>query len=247
MPNFKVPDLVELYSRPYDRKTLEWREIGARDKASNIEALTRPVRGEIGTVLEVGCGTGMVLEKLAQRGLGHSFTGIEISDGRVATAKANSGAEIRIEPYDGRTIPFADESFDLVYATHVLEHVVDPRGFLHELRRVARRYVYVEVPCEITAHVSHRSMQPTLNIGHINAYSPMSLALTLETSGLVIREQRLFDGDFAVHAFGHNPLKAGLKMTLRRLVLAGAGRLAPAIFSYHCGALCEKGERLNIA
>ncbi|MBS0471425.1 MAG: class I SAM-dependent methyltransferase [Proteobacteria bacterium] len=245
MPNFAIPDLQELYSRPYDAADFAWREIGAIDKASNIFAMVEPFRDEITDVLEVGCGTGVVLQKLAERGLGRLLTGIEIAEERVASTVADRA--ILIVPYDGKTIPFPDASFDLVYATHVLEHVTNPRGFLLELRRVARRFVYVEVPCESTALASHGRMQPTLNIGHINAYSPMSFALQLETSGLSIRRQAIFDSSLAVHAFAGNRLKAAVKMAIRRSLLALGGKLAAGVFSYHCGALCEKGQLLNIA
>ena len=49
---------------------------------------------------------------------------------------------------DGEFLPFADRTFDYVICSHVLEHVKDPRRFIAELTRVARRG-YIETPSEI--------------------------------------------------------------------------------------------------
>jgi SAM-dependent methyltransferase len=47
---------------------------------------------------------------------------------------------------EGDDLPFPDEAFDFVLASHVLEHLPDPIRALQEWRRVARRYVFVVVP-----------------------------------------------------------------------------------------------------
>ncbi|MGY4330325.1 SAM-dependent methyltransferase [Bradyrhizobium sp. LB7.2] len=150
-------------------------------------------------VLEVGCGTGDVLYQLAAKNIANRYVGIEIGDVRAQSAQAhNTYNDVQIHSYDGKTIPYPDEHFDLVYATHVLEHVIDERGFLGELRRASSRFVYVEVPCELHLRASHQSLQNTLNIGHINSYTPDSFVLTLETSGLRVLHLDLFDHSLAI-------------------------------------------------
>jgi SAM-dependent methyltransferase len=47
---------------------------------------------------------------------------------------------------EGDDLPFPDEAFDFVLASHVLEHLPDPIRALQEWRRVARRYVFVVLP-----------------------------------------------------------------------------------------------------
>ena len=47
---------------------------------------------------------------------------------------------------EGDDLPFPDEAFDFVLASHVLEHLPDPIRALQEWRRVARRYVLVVLP-----------------------------------------------------------------------------------------------------
>jgi SAM-dependent methyltransferase len=43
-------------------------------------------------------------------------------------------------------LPFSDDSFDFVLASHVIEHVADPIAALEEWRRVSRRYIFLVVP-----------------------------------------------------------------------------------------------------
>lgn len=46
----------------------------------------------------------------------------------------------------GECLPFADDSYDFVFASHVIEHFPDPVAALREWNRVARRYVLLVVP-----------------------------------------------------------------------------------------------------
>jgi SAM-dependent methyltransferase len=237
MTSFRVPKLAELYSRPYTEDMQAWRTAGAHDKVANLLELVEPVRGQIKRVLEVGCGTGAVLAMLSGH-LGTELVGIDVG----AQRDRESRPSIRFQEYDGTNVPFADETFDLVYATHVLEHVLDERGFLRELRRVSGRYIYVEVPCELHARTSGAALQRSLDIGHINAYTPESFALTLETSGLRIRRLAVFDRSYAVHRFHASAPKAIAMTAIRRALLRASPTLASRVFTYHASAICERGE-----
>lgn len=240
---FRSPDLKELYSQKYDERMSHWRIIGAVDKARNIEGMVASVRSTIDSVLEVGCGTGAVLEQLAARKIGTRFTGIEIGTERSQDPHRST---LHIHGYDGQTIPYDDKSFDLVYATHVLEHVMDERRFLGEIRRVSRRFIYIEVPCELHLRTTRRALQQTLDIGHINSYTPDSFALQLETSGLLIKDFKVFDNSYAMHRFSSPAWRAIVKTAARRGLLSLSESIACRIFTYHCGALCEPGPLLNI-
>jgi SAM-dependent methyltransferase len=220
---------------------LQWRTVGALDKGRNIVALVGHERNSIASVLEVGSGTGAVLEQLAQQKVGTQWTGIEIGTER----SQQDSRCVQIHGYDGRTIPYPDRSFDLVYATHVLEHVTDERGFLAEMRRVARKWIYLEVPCELHLRTSHQALQRTLDIGHINPYTPESFALRLETSGLTVRKLQVFDHSYDVHRFASPAWKAAVKTVMRGALLGLNQSFACKIFSYHCGALCEPGALLE--
>ena len=48
-----------------------------------------------------------------------------------------------------KKLPFKDHEFDFVIASHVLEHVEDPKFFLNEIQRVSSKGGYIEVPTKL--------------------------------------------------------------------------------------------------
>jgi len=100
-----------------------------------------------GSVLDVGCGTGELLRRLmsAAKGEPRRYTGIDFQVDE-QTRRNTPGVELVEGPIEH--LPFADGSFDTVICTHVLEHVLDIRRAIAELRRVCRRRLIVVVPRE---------------------------------------------------------------------------------------------------
>lgn len=93
-----------------------------------------PLAPPPGRFLEVGCGYGPVL--IAARDLGYEVTGIELGDQAREWAAREHGLEMH-----GRILEecgFADASFDVIFAWHVIEHVPDMTRFLNEVRRVLK-------------------------------------------------------------------------------------------------------------
>ena len=129
---------------------------------------------------------------------------------------------------------------EAAFVIDMLEHVEDERGFLRELARVARKYVVVEVPCELTLQTTTGKIQSNLTaLGHINSFTPHSFALTLATSGLEVADLQVFDHSEAIQIFRSSPLKGKLKRAIRTGLLKLHPGLAAKIFYYHCGALCD--------
>jgi ubiquinone/menaquinone biosynthesis C-methylase UbiE len=95
-------------------------------------------------VLEVGCGTGVVLRDLAAlAGPTGSVTGVDMSRTLVAAARKLCGkvagrAPISIRAGDGASLPFSGGKFDAVVAVTVVLHVADPLALVREMARVAR-------------------------------------------------------------------------------------------------------------
>lgn len=84
-------------------------------------------------VLEVGCGTGLVLERVAE--FAAKANGVDLSPGMLERARER-GLDVR--EADATKLPFDDESFDVAYSFKVLAHVPDFRGALAEMARVVR-------------------------------------------------------------------------------------------------------------
>jgi ubiquinone/menaquinone biosynthesis C-methylase UbiE len=84
-------------------------------------------------VLEAGCGTGLLLERIAR--FAARARGVDLSAGMLARAR-----ERGLEVVQGSitALPYADESFDLVCSFKVLAHVADVRAALAEMARVTR-------------------------------------------------------------------------------------------------------------
>jgi SAM-dependent methyltransferase len=243
LPHFTLGAYNSHYEGSLDADHVGWLAAGANDKADHIAALLGDQAGAIGSVLEVGCGTGAVLLELRRRGIGTQHRGVDYSDPHAHSDPRLNPADLPLDRYDGQRLPYDDASFDLVYATHVLEHVPEEQPFLAELRRVARRFVYVEVPCEITARTTAASLQTTLDIGHLHPYIPESFALELCRAGLPPQAFRLFDHSIAVHSWHGGRLRGWIKLILRRSALRLSPLLASKIFCYHAGALCPVPAR----
>jgi SAM-dependent methyltransferase len=112
-----------------------------RRLTSEVQALSP------GRVLDAGCGEGHVTRWLADALPVGEIVGVEgRPEALVAFAKRNPGLD-GVEA-DLRALPFADDSFDLVVCTEVLEHLEDPRETLRELARVSRSHLFLTVPHE---------------------------------------------------------------------------------------------------
>lgn len=93
-------------------------------------------------VLDVGCGPGTISADLARRVFPGSVTGIDLSADIVDAARRDHPAEhdarIDFAVDDVYALHAEDESYDVVYAHQVLQHLGDPVAALREMRRVLR-------------------------------------------------------------------------------------------------------------
>jgi ubiquinone/menaquinone biosynthesis C-methylase UbiE len=94
------------------------------------------------SLLDVGSGPGTMTVDFAERLSPGRVVGIDRAEGIVDQATALAGSRgldnVRFEVADLSTLPFADDSFDIVHAHQVLQHVADPVAALREMRRVAK-------------------------------------------------------------------------------------------------------------
>ncbi len=87
-------------------------------------------------VLDLGCGDGWMTAELAAHGA--SPIGVEIASAAIDRARGHHPAlEFRLAEIDA-ALPFADNVFDTVWASEVIEHVADTARWLSEVRRVLR-------------------------------------------------------------------------------------------------------------
>lgn len=126
----RVADHYELaryrhgFSRAYHEHTLD-----------QLLALASPR----GAVLDDGCGNGFFLEYLRRHGApAERYVGIDVSTGMLAHARRRLGDDAELVRADAGRLPFADATFDVVYARGLLHHLPDPSAGAAEIARVLK-------------------------------------------------------------------------------------------------------------
>jgi 2-polyprenyl-3-methyl-5-hydroxy-6-metoxy-1,4-benzoquinol methylase len=101
------------------------------------------------TVLDVGCGEGVLTQQWAQKPAVERIVGIDLDDPALHEAwKERQAPNLEYRVMKAENLPFADGEFDMASAIEVLEHVPDPEHTLSEMARVAGRWLLVSVPRE---------------------------------------------------------------------------------------------------
>ena len=137
-------------------------------------------------ILDIGCGTGINAKALAANG--HTVVGIDISP--VAIDK------FRREGFEGKQcditegIPYPDETFELVFASEVIEHVVDTEAFLAEICRVLRPSGRLVLSTPNSAFWVYRlfallgrTVSDVQHRGHVRFFSRFGLARQVSGAG----------------------------------------------------------------
>jgi 2-polyprenyl-3-methyl-5-hydroxy-6-metoxy-1,4-benzoquinol methylase len=148
-------------------------------------------RAEPRSLLDVGCGEGVLVHRWAQSLPGRRVVGIDLEEESIQDGWAQRQApnlEYRTMPAED--LPFADDEFDLATAIEVLEHVPDPEHTLAEMARCAERHLLVSVPREPLWRMLNMARGAYLGElgntpGHLNHWSKRSFAHLLAQHGEV--------------------------------------------------------------
>jgi SAM-dependent methyltransferase len=97
-------------------------------------------------ILEIGVGEGEVMSRVRERFPGVPLVGLDLPDDALRAEWREKGLPCMFG--DATTLPFPDDSFDLVLAIEVLEHVPGPEAALAELSRVCSGTFVASVPFE---------------------------------------------------------------------------------------------------
>jgi SAM-dependent methyltransferase len=120
-----------------------------QDETDNSRACIDAIVARIlpGKVCDVGCGTGYLVNVLHQQA-GLQDTEIVGVDFIIEPDTESRHPSIRFVAAPVEALPFPDRHFDTVICTHVLEHILDIRAAILELRRICARRLIVVVPLE---------------------------------------------------------------------------------------------------
>ena len=188
-----LPDLQGPAGNTYDKygtrnpvaRFLVERFLGAVD-----EAVTDVVPA---SVLDAGCGEGVVTERIARLLPAASVVGLDVGDPRlVAEWDERAGENLVFHAGSAYSLPYPDGAFELVCALEVLEHLERPAAGLDELARVSSRALVLSVPREplwrALNFVSGRYVRALGNTpGHVNHWSRRDFVRFVARAGEIRR------------------------------------------------------------
>ena len=161
-------------------------------------------RAAPGSLLDVGCGEGALVERWARRLDGARIVGIDLEEESIQAGWSEHQApNLEYRAMAAENLPFAANEFELASAIELLEHVPDPERTLAEMARCASRHLLVSVPREPLwrmlnvargAYWSELGNTP----GHVNHWSKRSFARLLSRHGDIVEVRSPFPWTMAL-------------------------------------------------
>ena len=212
-----VSDLSRYYPQSYygsgKRFTyiIEW----LLDRLYTVRARAIEGNREPGTVLDIGCGRGLLLNKLKERGWDPH--GTELSE--EAAAYARDHLHLPVVTTTLEDAHFEGNSYDLVILWHVLEHVPDPRGTLNEVGRILRPGGTLLVAVPNFGSLEARTCRPGwfhLDVPrHLTHFTFRSLRDALSEAGLQVSSASFLSIEYDFFSFVQSAQnKLGLRYNL---------------------------------
>jgi 2-polyprenyl-3-methyl-5-hydroxy-6-metoxy-1,4-benzoquinol methylase len=178
------------YERANEANFFRLMELGLRDIGFErlTETLPDPKR-----VLDVGCATGMLLERL--RAGGWEAQGLDLCRESARYAQVKRGVPVFVGTLEQARFP--DESFTLVHFSHLIEHLSDPAGFLREVRRILRPQGYAVVTTPNIDGLQSRLFRERWRSAiadHLCLFSRRTLRRLLESCGFRVLKTQTWGG-----------------------------------------------------
>lgn len=155
-------------------------------------------RAEPRSLLDVGCGEGVLVHRWALQMPDARIVGIDLQEESIQAGwAARQAPNLEYRTMPAENLPFATNEFDLATAIEVLEHVPEPERTLAEMARCAERHLLVSVPREPLwrglnmargAYLGQLGNTP----GHLNHWSKRSFVRLLARHGEVVEARSPF-------------------------------------------------------
>jgi len=163
------------------------------------DAVLSMVKGSPARILDVGSAGGWFLSQIASVYPNAECFGIDVYNPAITYAK-KLYPKIQFKVADGHKIPFADDSFDLVICTEVLEHVVNPEKVTSEIERVLKKKGIAVIEMDsgnvlfrVVWHWWTNMRKGVWRDSHIHTFSTNKLEKLLKKSNLQIKKKKTFN------------------------------------------------------
>jgi len=177
----KEPDRLNVYSSDWV-KGHSHNPI-AHDIAKHTAQVVGSVLPEGASVIDIGCGSGLLVDRLAK--IGYQATGLDWSRSAIEYArKYYQGEYILVNVEQGLDV---SRKFDCVVASHILEHLENPHEFLQSVKGLLEPdgYLVIAVPnfAWYDQDSTYRSVSTIFDPEHVVGYSPVGMRKLLEMNG----------------------------------------------------------------
>lgn len=160
-----------------------------------LEEARRAMEGiTVPSVLDVGCGTGMLSERLLGAFPSCRLTGVDLSPAMVERARARLAGRAEVREADAERLPFHDGAFDLVVCNDSFHHYPDPDRAAFQMWRVLRKggaLVLGDVWQPAPARAVMNAWMPFSHEGDVRIYSEAELRAILGTWFQRVRWSRI--------------------------------------------------------
>lgn len=150
-------------------------------------------KGEVSSVLDVGCGDGYFCHWISRKTALARVAGVDISEPRLARARSRF-PDIEYTQGIIPELPFGDAEFELTTCIEVIEHLPDPLLALGELKRITSKHVVITVPDRRPVHdlLCPHCLKKFPADGHLHSFNPDSLRKLVEDAGLKVEQLSVF-------------------------------------------------------
>jgi hypothetical protein len=209
-----MPDLY--CSGEYAARNPSWHQEHSQWKAMQVIRMLEKHNLQPSRLVEVGCGAGGILECLHRQLVPQpDCVGYEISPQAFSMAQQR---EARGLHFHYGSIEALDETFDVVLAMDVFEHVEDYLGFIRGLQSLARWKIF-HIPLDLSVLSVARPIYLTMareQVGHLHYFTRETALASLEQAGLKVRDSFFTSVEIDQGVHGRKRLQAFRKLLFAR-------------------------------
>lgn len=185
MPGDQYDPLRREYARIASEYDSRWKFYV---EASIRETLSRMEVGAGEQVLDVGCGTGALLEALSRDAPQAKLSGVDLSEEMLDMARARLPESVALRQGHAEALPFPEGVFDVVVSSNVFHFIRNPIAALEEMKRVLKPGGRVVITDWCDDYLSCRVCELFLRAfsrGHFRTYGTGACRELLEEVGFV--------------------------------------------------------------